>query len=626
YYEKIVSSLEFTLELEETEQHQSYQELIQILIEEESTSQELIKAIKEIQQNSEERFKQTLELAKKIALKKAKIYRESAKEIYESISIQLSIQSRSNLIRRKKDQQQSYQNLINKISRTDKPKKEHEKYLITEIKSSENRKEQIIELVKYFFHQASKKTFEESIDKLKETVLDQLKERESFEESITFDRNHLKTNTEAIKLKWTIGYQDTTDQIAKQVSEAKIYHDWSKIIEDKLIDNYDYIPIEYKSRKIYYYELISLIPTLVEIYNPEKVELKERSTREKEKLPRKKSEPTYSNCIICNEFRRVNQVEKICKSCKITINKKETERRNQEFLESVKLRQETIQNCEYCLERHKECIKKIEKQIFDLDAIAVQELNCTQRNENCETIPKKKGKTRNREKQILERKRKPKERKFEKSEKQDHTSLRKSCDNCHIRKKKCQKSLTDKQCHYCKKEEKDYFQSQIITEESLKEKLNKNLKDLPTGILRQLVCNLFYTVLERESKQLTKVVEEIDKQTEPTELQTAVEEIGQFKYFLTQPKLRIDYIRANIGLGRITILENLNSSITEQKECLKEIIKTYEDIKEQQKDKLKQLLKELFLIIRKKSTFNSLTRGLAEVSTKIKKTIQQLNQ
>ncbi|CAG8808420.1 23386_t:CDS:1, partial [Cetraspora pellucida] len=37
----------------------------------------------------------------------------------------------------------------------------------------------------------TKKTFEESIDELKETVLDQLKEREFFEESITFDRNHL---------------------------------------------------------------------------------------------------------------------------------------------------------------------------------------------------------------------------------------------------------------------------------------------------------------------------------------------------------------------------------------------------------------------------------------------------
>ncbi|CAG8832991.1 7944_t:CDS:1, partial [Cetraspora pellucida] len=70
YYKKIITSLEFTLELEETEQHQSYQEILQILIEEESTSQELIKTIKEIQQSSEERFEQTLELAKKIALKK----------------------------------------------------------------------------------------------------------------------------------------------------------------------------------------------------------------------------------------------------------------------------------------------------------------------------------------------------------------------------------------------------------------------------------------------------------------------------------------------------------------------------------------------------------------------------
>ncbi|CAG8545863.1 511_t:CDS:2 [Cetraspora pellucida] len=111
---------------------------------------------------------------------------------------------------------------------------------------------------------------------------------------------------------------------------------------------------------------------------------------------------------------------------------------------------------------------------------------------------------------------------------------------------------------------KDY-QSQIITEKSFKEKLNEYLKDLPTGTLRQLVCNLFYTVLERESKELTKVVQEIDRQTEPSKL------------------------------------------VSEQKERLKEIItKIYEDIEEQQKDKLKQLLEELFLIIRKESTFDGI--------------------
>ncbi|CAG8513708.1 21554_t:CDS:2 [Cetraspora pellucida] len=75
---------------------------------------------------------------------------------------------------------------------TDKPKKEYEIYFVTEIKESyKNRKEQIIELVKYFFHQASKKTFEESIDELKETVIEQLKKREFFEESIIFDKNYL---------------------------------------------------------------------------------------------------------------------------------------------------------------------------------------------------------------------------------------------------------------------------------------------------------------------------------------------------------------------------------------------------------------------------------------------------
>ncbi|CAG8545902.1 513_t:CDS:2 [Cetraspora pellucida] len=104
YYEKIITSLEYILELEETEQHQSYQELIQILIEEESTSQELIKAIKEIQQSSEERFEQTLELAKKIALKKIEIYKESAKEIYESINTHLE----AILQEGKENQQQSY--------------------------------------------------------------------------------------------------------------------------------------------------------------------------------------------------------------------------------------------------------------------------------------------------------------------------------------------------------------------------------------------------------------------------------------------------------------------------------------------------------------------------------------
>ncbi|CAG8795050.1 10355_t:CDS:2, partial [Cetraspora pellucida] len=527
-----------------------------------------------------------------------------------------------------------------------------------------------------------------------------------------------------IKLKWTIGYQDTTNQIAKQVSEAKTYHDWSKIIEDKLIDNYDYIPTEYKSRRIYYYELISLTPTLVEIYNPEevnepnlfcKVELKERSPREKEKLPRKKSEPTYDNCIICNEFRRVNQVEKICKSCKITINRKETERRNQEFLESVKLRQETIQNCEHCLERHKECIKKIEKQIFDLDAIAVQELNCTQRNENCETISKKKGKTRNREKQILERKRKPKERRFEKcrlckipqfldyaytckkcrvkktqeecincagegltctpAEKQDHTSLRKSCDNCHIRKKKCQKSLTDKQCHYCKKEEKDCtyniktknrqyyhtirklklmvvywnilleikraiqdYQSQIITEESLKEKLNKNLKDLPTGTLRQLVCNLFYMTLERESKQLTKVVEEIDRQTEPSKLiealaeaQTAFEEIETFTTFLTEIVDEIDNIKARIELGQLVTTSNLNDKIISTKQQFETKLRREYNQNREQRRILESLLSYIFTVITweedpdKGPNFKDLKQELNKTSIAIKEITKKLN-
>ncbi|CAG8739772.1 9715_t:CDS:2 [Cetraspora pellucida] len=65
YYKKIVTSLELTLELEEIEQHQSYQEILQILIEEESTSQEI---------------------SKENHTQKAEIYKESAKEINKSIA------------------------------------------------------------------------------------------------------------------------------------------------------------------------------------------------------------------------------------------------------------------------------------------------------------------------------------------------------------------------------------------------------------------------------------------------------------------------------------------------------------------------------------------------------------
>ncbi|CAG8808421.1 23387_t:CDS:2 [Cetraspora pellucida] len=161
YYEKIVTSLEFTLELEETEQYQSYQEILQILIEEESTSQELIKAIKEIQQSSEERFEQTLELAKKIALKKkfmnqSTLSKEEADKQLKFTEIvqrnnkqakyykDLTLNLQTILQKGKENQQQSYQDLIDKISGINKLKKEHEIHLITEIKeSSENRKNKL---------------------------------------------------------------------------------------------------------------------------------------------------------------------------------------------------------------------------------------------------------------------------------------------------------------------------------------------------------------------------------------------------------------------------------------------------------------------------------------------------
>ncbi|CAG8765408.1 3616_t:CDS:1, partial [Cetraspora pellucida] len=78
--------------------------------------------------------------------------------------------------------------------------------------------------------------------------------------------------TEAIKLKWTIDYQDSTDQIATLINKAKTYYNWSKIIKEKSIRNYNYISIEYKSRVIYHYELISLKPILIEIYNPKEVD------------------------------------------------------------------------------------------------------------------------------------------------------------------------------------------------------------------------------------------------------------------------------------------------------------------------------------------------------------------
>ncbi|CAG8739766.1 9714_t:CDS:1 [Cetraspora pellucida] len=105
------------------------------------------------------------------------------------------------------------------------------------------------------------------------------------------------------------------------------------------------------------------------------------------------------------------------------------------------------------------------------------------------------------------------------------------------------------------------------------------------------------------------------------ELQTTVKEIGQYKYFLTQTVLKIDNIRLHIRFERITILDNLNSSIIEQEEHLKKIIETYKNIEEQQKNKLKLLLEELYLIIREELTFDSLTKELAKVLTKIKKTI-----
>ncbi|CAG8513727.1 21555_t:CDS:2 [Cetraspora pellucida] len=181
---------------------------------------------------------------------------------------------------------------------------------------------------------------------------------------------------------------------------------------------------------------------------------------------------------------------------------------------------------------------------------------------------------------------------------------------------------------------KDY-QSQTIIKKSFKEKLNQYLTDLPVETLRGLVCKLFYIVLERESKELTKVVQEIDKQTELiqaiAELQTAAKEIGQFKYFLTQTELRVDTIRINIELGRITTLKDLNNSIIEQESNLEEIINLNEYIEGQYKVVLYQLLKDLYDKIIKRGNsrigpnFENLRKGLVEVSTVIKKVIQQID-
>ncbi|CAG8756865.1 17276_t:CDS:2, partial [Cetraspora pellucida] len=117
----------------------------------------------------------------------------------------------------------------------------------------------------------STQTFEEIIEEIQEQV-EKLNKAQAFQETSITKEDLNKYFTEAIKLKWTINYQDSTDQIATLVSKAKTYYDWSKIIEETLIRNYDYIPIEYKSRVIYNYELISLQPTLVEIYNLKEVD------------------------------------------------------------------------------------------------------------------------------------------------------------------------------------------------------------------------------------------------------------------------------------------------------------------------------------------------------------------
>ena len=57
--------------------------------------------------------------------------------------------------------------------------------------------------------------------------------------------------------------------------------------------------------------------------NKRKIEIQEENHQ-----PKKRSKPVYENCIICKRSRVLNQRDKTCKTCKITINKKAIEEIN----------------------------------------------------------------------------------------------------------------------------------------------------------------------------------------------------------------------------------------------------------------------------------------------------------
>ncbi|CAG8649154.1 2718_t:CDS:2 [Cetraspora pellucida] len=169
YYEKIITILQISLELEKEDQQKSYQDLIDILTEKNIIPKGYIDSIKEIKENSEEKLTKTLEFK-----------------------------------------------LMN-----------------------------------------STQTFEEIVDEIQEQIQEKLKQAKAFQESIILNRDHLIVKqhtwiewnivyirdiinkrratasitkedldeyfTEAIKLKWTIDYQDSTDQIATLISKAKTY-------------------------------------------------------------------------------------------------------------------------------------------------------------------------------------------------------------------------------------------------------------------------------------------------------------------------------------------------------------------------------------------------------------------
>jgi hypothetical protein len=83
YYEKIITILQLSLELEKEDQQKSYQDLIDILTEENIIPKGYIDSIKEIKENSKEKLTKTLEFVKFITHQISKIFENTAKEIDE---------------------------------------------------------------------------------------------------------------------------------------------------------------------------------------------------------------------------------------------------------------------------------------------------------------------------------------------------------------------------------------------------------------------------------------------------------------------------------------------------------------------------------------------------------------